>query len=113
MLYVISKMENDTHSSNLEAPLLVIQIRIRIPHSHSLKEKRKVVKSLKERLRLRFNVTVAEIGDLEKWQTVTLALAMFSNDRIYLDEQQSKMRLFIQEKLIGEGELIEFNWEII
>ncbi|MFZ0592606.1 MAG: DUF503 domain-containing protein, partial [Bryobacteraceae bacterium] len=46
----------------------VLTLEIIVEHSHSLKEKRHVVKSLKDRLRQRFNVAVAEIDCLDSWQ---------------------------------------------
>jgi uncharacterized protein YlxP (DUF503 family) len=49
--------------------------------SHSLKEKRHVVKSLKDRLRDRFNVAVAEIDGLDSWQNAVVAAVTVSADR--------------------------------
>ena len=50
--------------------------------SHSLKEKRHVVKSLKDRLRAQFNVSVAEIDGLDSWQNSVVAAVTVSSDRI-------------------------------
>ena len=49
---------------------------------HSLKEKRQVVKSLKDRLRHGFNVSVAEVEDHDKWQAATLAAACIGVDQV-------------------------------
>ena len=46
----------------------VITFELRIDDAHSLKDKRHYVKSLKDRLRAKFNVAVAEIGDQDVWQ---------------------------------------------
>lgn len=51
--------------------------------SHSLKEKRHVVKSLKDRLREHFNVAVAEIDYLDSWQDAVIAAVTVSNDRVH------------------------------
>ena len=96
----------------IEAPLLIIRMVIRIHQSHSLKEKRKVIRSLKERLRNRFNLSVAEVGDVEKWQVATLIAVMVNQDRHYLDEQQTKIRQAVEEKLIGEGDLMTYTSEV-
>jgi uncharacterized protein YlxP (DUF503 family) len=48
--------------------------------SHSLKDKRRVLSSLKERLQKRFNVSVAEVDFQDKWQHVRMAAACVSND---------------------------------
>ncbi len=54
---------------------------IHIPHSNSLKEKRMVVRSIKEKLKNKFNVSVSEIGDVEKWQTAQIAVVTVTPDR--------------------------------
>ena len=102
-----------SRSTGIEVPVLAIRLQLHIPHSHSLKEKRKVVRSLKERLRHRFNVTVAEVGTLDKWQVATIMVAMVSKDRTYLNEQTNKIRTFVDNELIGAGELIAFQVQIL
>ena len=51
---------------------------LRIEHAHSLKEKRHVVKSLKEKLRRKFNVSVAEIDDMDLHNSAVVAVAVLS-----------------------------------
>ncbi|MDD4956758.1 MAG: DUF503 domain-containing protein [Candidatus Omnitrophica bacterium] len=67
--------------------LSVISIELYIKSSRSLKDKRSVLKSLKERMRARFNVSVAETGKLDKWQAAELAIAIVSNDRTRLSKE--------------------------
>jgi uncharacterized protein len=64
----------------------VLTLDIHVEHSHSLKEKRHVVKSLKDRLRERFNVAVAEIDHLDSWQNAVVAVATVSNDRVHAEQ---------------------------
>lgn len=64
----------------------VLTLEIHVEDSHSLKDKRHVVKSLKDRLRERFNVSVAEIDGLDSWQRATVAVATVSNDRIRAEQ---------------------------
>jgi hypothetical protein len=59
----------------------VLTLELHIEHSHSLKEKRHVVLSLKERLRHRHNISIAEIGDQHLWQNATLAAVVISSSR--------------------------------
>lgn len=59
----------------------VLTLHIHVEHSHSLKEKRHVVKSLKDRLRERFNISVAEIDGLDSWQNSVVAAVTVSGDR--------------------------------
>jgi uncharacterized protein YlxP (DUF503 family) len=58
----------------------VLTLEMRLDHSHSLKEKRHVVQSLKERLRRKFNVAVAEIECQELWQRAVVAAVTVSSD---------------------------------
>ncbi len=64
----------------------VLTLEIRVEEAHSLKEKRHVVKSLKDRLRERFNVSVAEIAHLDSWQHSVVAAVTVSNDRVYAEQ---------------------------
>jgi uncharacterized protein len=68
-------------------PILgVLTLEIRVENSHSLKEKRHVVKSVKDRLRERFNVSVAEIDHLDSWQASVIAAVTVSNDRVHAEQ---------------------------
>ena len=58
----------------------VLTLDIQVPDAHSLKDKRHVVKSLKDRLRSRFNVSVAEIAGQETWQRSVIAAVTVSGD---------------------------------
>lgn len=64
----------------------ILTLEIHVEHSHSLKEKRHVVKSLKDRLRERFNVSVAEIDFLDSWQNSVVAAVTVSNDRVRAEQ---------------------------
>ena len=64
----------------------VLTLEIHVEHSHSLKDKRHVVKSLKDRLHDRFNVSVAEIDGLESWQQSTVGAAVIANDRVFAEK---------------------------
>lgn len=64
----------------------VLTLALHIEDAHSLKDKRQVVKSLKDRLRERFNVSVAEIDHLDSWQNSVVAAVTVSNDRVYAEQ---------------------------
>jgi len=64
----------------------VLTLELRIEHAHSLKEKRHVVKSLKEKLRGRFNVSVAEIDDMDLHNSAVLAVATVSSSRPFAEK---------------------------
>jgi uncharacterized protein YlxP (DUF503 family) len=63
------------------AAIGVLTLELRIEHAHSLKEKRHVVKSLKDRLRHKFNVSVAEIDDQDLHNSAVVAAATVSSSR--------------------------------
>jgi uncharacterized protein YlxP (DUF503 family) len=64
----------------------VLTLELRIEHAHSLKEKRHVVKSLKEKLRGKFNVSVAEIDDMDLHNSAVLAVATVSSSRPFAEK---------------------------
>lgn len=68
------------------AAIGVLTLELRLEHSHSLKDKRHVVKSLAERLRNRFNVAVAEIDFQDLWQRALLAAVTVSSDRVQAEK---------------------------
>lgn len=61
--------------------IAAITFELHIPHAKSLKDKRQIVKSLKDRLRERFNVAVSEIADQDIWQRSTIAAVTVASDR--------------------------------
>lgn len=62
------------------AAIGVLTLEIQIEAAHSLKEKRHVVKSLKDRLRHRFNVSVAEVDHQDLWQRAEVAIVTIASD---------------------------------
>lgn len=61
----------------------VCTLELEIPASHSLKDKRRVVKSLTVRIRREFNVSVAEVDSLDAWQHAVLSIVCVSSDAGY------------------------------
>lgn len=74
----------------------VIEVHLRIPESQSLKMKRMVIKSLKDRIHNDFNVSVAEISQLSNMKGCTLGIAHISNDKQFSNEVLSKIVNFIE-----------------
>jgi hypothetical protein len=74
-----------------KAHIAALAVTLHIPASRSLKEKRRVIKSLKDRIRANFNVSVSEIGGLDKWQTGVLGAAMISNDKALIAGTMEKI----------------------
>jgi len=89
--------------------ILLIKINLHIPHAHSLKEKRREIKSLKDRLSSRFNASVSEIDALDKWQQAVIGVCIISNDKSYLDKQYGLIETMVLE--YSELELINMQRE--
>jgi len=68
------------------AAIGVLTLELWIEHAHSLKEKRHVVKSLKDRLRGKFNVSVAEIDDQDLHNSAVIAVATVSSSRPFAEK---------------------------
>jgi uncharacterized protein YlxP (DUF503 family) len=64
----------------------VCRLKIHIPESQCLKDKRHIVKSLVSRLRKQFNISIAEVDDHDLWQMTTIGIACVSNHNHKVDE---------------------------
>ncbi|HEY6412449.1 MAG TPA: DUF503 domain-containing protein [Edaphobacter sp.] len=68
-------------------PLAKLILEIEIPHAQSLKDRRQVVRSMKEKLRHGFNLSIAELDDAVVWNRATLGIAAISSSTSYLTGQ--------------------------
>ena len=68
-------------------PIAKLTIELEIPHAQSLKDRRQVVRSLKDKLRHAFNLSVAELDDGVVWNRATLGIATISSSTSYLTGQ--------------------------
>jgi len=73
------------------------KVRLRLPENHSLKGKRRVLKSITSRVEISFSVCVAEIEDNDLWQLATLGICCLSNDKRHANETLSKVVNFITD----------------
>jgi hypothetical protein len=89
----------------------VLRFRLGIFEALSLKDKRRVVKSLKDRLGNRHNVSVAEIDDLDQRQTATLGLAMIANDARFVESSLSK--IVDEIRVFGRASLLDYEIELL
>ena len=74
----------------------VIEVELQVPDSTSLKMKRMVVKSLKDRIHNQFNASVAEVSQLSNARGCTLGVAHISNDKQFCNQVLSKVVNFIE-----------------
>ena len=95
-------------------PVANLTLEIRIEHAQSLKDRRQVVRSMKDQLRQSFNVSVAELDEAVTWQSATLGVAAVSRSRDYLhglmEEVERAARRMSNE--LG-ADLADSFWEYI
>ena len=87
----------------------VCKIWLRIPESHSLKTKRRVIKSLIARLKNRFNIAIAEVEALNAHEVAVLAAVSVSNDVAHLNKLISHVITFIEANV--DAELVDYKTE--
>jgi uncharacterized protein YlxP (DUF503 family) len=83
-----------------------------LPENHSLKGKRQVSRSLVQQIRGRFNVSVAEVADLDRWQTLAIGVSCVSNDSRHANEILSKIIDFVEDRN-GGAVLYQHHIEIL
>ena len=92
-------------------PVGLLTLEIYIADSHSLKDKRQVLRSLKDRLRARFNVAVAELDGQDTWQRAQVGIVTLSNNAAHVE--QSLQAVFAEaENLLGR-DLVDHNLEVL
>jgi len=79
--------------------VMCCEVQLYLSQSRSLKDKRQVVKSLKDRLRSRFNVAVAEVEHQDLWQRGTLGLAVISTEADHAREMLDEAVRFVEQDL--------------
>jgi uncharacterized protein len=82
-------------------PVGLLTLEIHLPYSHSLKEKRAVLRKVRDRLRSRFNVAVAELDHRDVWQVATLGVVSISDSQQLLDAVLRDV-LRESENILGE-----------
>lgn len=85
----------------------VLRVRLAIFEALSLKDKRRVVKSLKDRLGARHNISIAEIDDLDHRQAATLGLAMIANEGRFV--RSALARIVDEIRAYAGASLLEYE----
>ncbi len=89
----------------------VLQVEFTVIDAMSLKDKRRVVKSLKDRIAHGHNVSIAEVGALDEHRRCILGMAMVSNDARYVEGALSKLVDLI--RLVPQVSLIDFQIDLL
>jgi uncharacterized protein YlxP (DUF503 family) len=90
----------------------VCRLTLRLPENGSLKGKRQVIKSVQQRLRNKFNVSVAEVEHNDVWQLAGLAICCVSNSSAHANEVLSKALDFVHSLRL-DAEIIDEDIELI
>jgi uncharacterized protein YlxP (DUF503 family) len=90
--------------------ICLLTIELMIPAARSLKDKRSAVRGLKDRLRSRFNASVAEVGYHEKWQRAVIAVCILGNDKRRLESDMSRVRQICEEAQAMQVADIHQQW---
>ena len=90
----------------------VLTVTLHIPASGSLKAKRQVVAGLLRRIRTRYGVAAAEVGERNRWQIAHLAVACVSQDGSHCDEMLANVLAYI-EKESREAQITDVKTELL
>ena len=77
--------------------IAVAEITLHLPDAHSLKDKRQIIKSVIERVRNRFEVSIAEVGQNDMWQVAQIGLSYVSNSGQHASEVLAHVQRYIEE----------------
>ena len=95
-------------------PVAQLTLEVRIEHAQSLKDRRQVVRSLKDQLKQGFNVSVAELDEAVTWQSATLGVAAISRSRDYLHGLMEEVERAARRMATELGaDLADSFWEYI
>ena len=95
-------------------PVARLTLEIEIAHAQSLKDRRQVVRSLKDTLRRGFNVSVAELDEGLVWNRATLGVAAISRSQSYLTGQIEQVEQAARRIALRYGaELVDSFWELL
>ena len=93
-------------------PIAHLTLELRIDHAQSLKDRRQVVRSLKDQLRQGFNVSVAELDEAVAWNSATIGVAAISNSRDYLRGLMEQVESAAQRIATDHGaEIADSFWD--
>ncbi|MCD6560657.1 MAG: DUF503 domain-containing protein [Deltaproteobacteria bacterium] len=79
--------------------------------NRSLKGKRKVVRSMVDKVKSRFNVAISEVGSNDKWQKIELGISTVGNDRRHIDSSLNHVLKFLDSLCLAE--IVDSEMEIL
>ncbi|HEX4038082.1 MAG TPA: DUF503 domain-containing protein [Acidobacteriaceae bacterium] len=94
-------------------PVAAMFLELRIPHAHSLKDRRQVVRSLKHKLAHGFNISIAEMDEAVTWQSATLGIAAISASRDYLSGLMQQLEEAAVRNAESLGAEVAVSWDYL
>jgi len=76
----------------------IVRVELHVPAAQSLKDKRAVVRALKDRIRARTSAAIAEVDHQDLWQRAALGVAVVSGDHAHVAELLSEVRSIIESR---------------
>jgi uncharacterized protein YlxP (DUF503 family) len=107
----VQKRKEATQASQLPMTVGVLQLELSIGDAMSLKDKRRIVLSLKDRIAHSHNVSIAEVGALDEHRRAIVGIAMVANDKGYVEGGLSKLVDFV--KTVPSVNLIDYQIELL
>jgi len=89
----------------------ICTLQLIIEGSNSLKDKRQVIKSILDRVRDKFNISAAEVDDLDSWRRATLGFACVSKDQVFVDQVLQKALALVESN--PEVEVADVQMEFV
>ena len=89
----------------------ILRIAFLIHDNRSLKGKRKIVKSMIDKVRHKFNVAIAEVGSNDKWQKAEIGVCAVGNDRRHIDSSLDRVVTFLESTYMAD--IIDIQTEIL
>jgi uncharacterized protein YlxP (DUF503 family) len=89
----------------------VCQLDLLIRENSSLKDKRRILKKILERVKHTFNVSIAEVGNHDLWQSAQIGFCIVGNDKRFINSSLDKVIGFIEE--LNSAEIIRSEIELL
>ena len=90
--------------------ITLLTIELMIPYAQSLKDKRSALRGLTDRIRSKFNASVAEVGYQDKWQRSVVAVCFVGNDKRHLETDAARLRTLCGDARDVEITSINQEW---
>ena len=76
----------------------IARLTLFLPEAHSLKEKRMVLRRVKDRAQQKFNLAIAEVGDNDLWQRAVLGMAVVGSGRRFVESALDEVVRFLRDE---------------